>query len=378
MNDIPWKTVIAAVFMTVLTAALLFFPETGVYAARQGMDMWWKTVFPSLLPFFILTEMLLGLGVVAFFGALSENIMRVLFRLPGPAGVAWILSLASGFPTGARLAARLRNDNVITQVEAERLVAFAHSSNPLFILGAVASGFLHDPDVGFLLAAAHYSGAFFVGITMRFYGGQTPVSRSVSTRAIQAFVMARRQDGRPFGTLIADAVISSVQTLMLVGGFIIFFSVITELLKINGVFSAFSILFSKAGLNTDMAAPLLSGLIELTAGTKQAAEMNGELTVILMVISFILAFSGFSVHAQVAAILSKTDIRYAPFLAARVLHSIYAVLITFLLTSVKLADSPVSVSMIPPENGISMTVLWMTIASILFFIQYKNSRRKRN
>jgi nucleoside recognition membrane protein YjiH len=97
-----------------------------------------------------------------------------------------------------------------------------------------------------------------------------------------------------------------------------------------------------------------------------------------MVISFILAFSGFSVHAQVAAIISKTDIRYAPFFAARVLHSIYAVLITFLFTSIKPAASPVSISAIQPENGMITTILWMAIASILLFIQYKNSWHKRN
>ncbi|OLN21479.1 sporulation integral membrane protein YlbJ [Domibacillus antri] len=378
MNVVTWKASFAAVIVTLLTAGLLSFPDHGLNAARLGMDMWWKTVFPSLLPFFILTELLLGLGVVAFFGALTEKIMRVLFRLPGPAGVAWILSLASGYPTGARLAARLRNDKMISQIEAERLVAFAHSSNPLFILGAVASGFLQNPGFGFLLAAAHYSAAFFVGITMRFYGSQTPVSETKSTGAVQSFLLARKEDGRAFGTLIADAVISSVQTLMLVGGFIIFFSVITELLKINGVFAAVSFLLSKAGMAPSLTAPLVSGLIELTAGTKQASGMSGSSEVILMTISFILAFSGFSVHAQVVSILSKTDIRYTPFFAARVLHSIYAVLITFLLTSNNPAASPVSVSAISPENGMTMTVLCLALSSILLVFQYKNSRHKRN
>ncbi|OMP68506.1 sporulation integral membrane protein YlbJ [Domibacillus epiphyticus] len=377
MNRVSWKTSFAAVTVTLLTASLLFFSSNGLNAARVGMDMWWKTVFPSLLPFFILTELLLGLGVVAFFGSLTEKVMRVLFRLPGPAGVAWILSLASGFPTGAKLAARLRADNTITQIEAERLLAFAHSSNPLFILGAIASGFLQDPDTGFLLAAAHYMAAFFVGITMRFYGGQTPVSPSVSTGAIESFFLARKEDGRAFGTLIADAVISSVQTLMLVGGFIVFFSVMTELLKINGIFSAVSFLFLKAGVDISMTAPLITGLIELTAGAKQASSMNGDSADILLIISFMLAFSGFSVHAQVASIISETDIRYGPFFFARILHSIYAVIITFLLIK-KPTATVVSVSAIPPEKGMMMTVLCLAITSILLTFQYKNSRHKRN
>ena len=34
--------------------------------------MWWEVVFPSLLPFFILSELLIGFGVVKFVGLLLE------------------------------------------------------------------------------------------------------------------------------------------------------------------------------------------------------------------------------------------------------------------------------------------------------------------
>src|SRR5690625_7508879 len=51
----------------------------------------------------------------------------------------------------------------------------------------------------------------------------------------------------------------------------------------------------------------------------------------VIVISFILGSNGFSVQAQVASIIAKTDIRFAPYFFARLLHGTFAsILIVFL------------------------------------------------
>ncbi|MCP3761891.1 sporulation integral membrane protein YlbJ [Domibacillus sp. A3M-37] len=372
-----WKTYAAACAVTLFAAALLLSPQTGLRAAIYGMDIWWKTVFPSLLPFFILTELMAGLGVIAFFGSLLSGFMQFFFRIPGPAGVTWMLSLASGFPSGARMAARLRAEHSITRIEAERLVAMAHSSNPLFILSAVASGFLKNPEAGFLLAAAHYSGAFLIGLTMRFYGGNKEgQAKTVAEGPLTAFKEARKKDGRVFGTMFADAVLSSVQTLMLIGGFILFFSVLTALLNEYGAVAFFFSLFASQETSMPIVRALFAGFFELTSGVQLSSSTSISPNVSLLLISAILGFSGLSVHAQVAAIISSTDIRYGPFLAARVLHSFYAVIIMLWLMSHPFSFPAVGLSFIP-ERGMLITVLFLGTASILLAFRYSKSREKR-
>ena len=49
-----------------------------------------------------------------------------------------------------------------------------------------------------------------------------------------------------------------------------------------------------------------------------------------IVTSFILAFNGLSVHAQVASIIAPTDIRFAPYFFGRILHGIFASIITII------------------------------------------------
>src|SRR5690606_18600866 len=61
----------AAIAVT-LTVSMIFFPEEAYSAAVKGVDVWWNIVFPALLPFFIGSEILMGLGVVHFLGVLLE------------------------------------------------------------------------------------------------------------------------------------------------------------------------------------------------------------------------------------------------------------------------------------------------------------------
>ena len=79
--------------------------------------MWWEIVFPSLLPFFIVSEMLIGFGVVRFIGVMLEPLMRPLFRVPGVGGFVWAMGMASGFPAGAKLTARLRQEEQISKLK---------------------------------------------------------------------------------------------------------------------------------------------------------------------------------------------------------------------------------------------------------------------
>ncbi|WP_100404583.1 sporulation integral membrane protein YlbJ [Bacillus solitudinis] len=337
------KTLILALFSISLAASLMIYPKEALDASVRGMQMWWDVVFPSLLPFFIVSELLIGFGVVTFLGALLEPLMRPLFRVPGVGGFVWAMGLASGYPAGAKLTARLRQEKKVTRIEAERLVSFTNSSNPLFIFGAIAVGFFHDPTLGILLALAHYLGNICVGLFMRFHGRNEEsdfppkkVKRLSILQAISLLHRERIRDGRPFGKLLGDAVQSSVRTLLMIGGFIILFSVLNKILSLIGLTALlalfFSILLAFFRLPSDLSLPLISGLFEITLGAQMASTSSSStLLEQAVVTSFFLAFSGLSVQAQVASILAETDIRFKPFFIARIFHGFFAAVLAFLL-----------------------------------------------
>ena len=127
-----WKTA----FLTISTLFNLFSctpPQAALQASIRGLNIWWEVVFPSLLPFFIIAELLISIGVVKFIGVILEPLMRPLFRVPGIGGFVWAMGMASGF-AGAKLSARLRKSNQLTQIEAERLVSLqTHPIHFLFL-----------------------------------------------------------------------------------------------------------------------------------------------------------------------------------------------------------------------------------------------------
>ena len=90
-----------------ITAAILAFPDESFRASLAGLKLWFEIVLPALLPFFAMADILMGLGVVHFVGALLGPIMRPVFRIPGVGAFAVAMGLAGGYPIGARIAGEL-------------------------------------------------------------------------------------------------------------------------------------------------------------------------------------------------------------------------------------------------------------------------------
>lgn len=327
------------IFMAV---SLVLFPEQSFEAAVQGLDIWWNVVFPALLPFFIAAEILIGLGVVHFMGVLLEPFMRPLFNVPGEGSFVMAMGLASGFPIGSILTTRLREQNLCSKVEGERLMSFTNTADPLFMFGAVAVGMFGNAGLGITIAAAHYLSSLSVGLVMRFYRHKEKSYPSspggyLFRRALDRLYQARRSDGRPLGQLMGDAIKNSVNTLLLIGGFIILFSVILQVLEVAGVLGIFQGILVKTtgllGLHPGVAPALTKGFFEVSLGCQEAskATLAAPLAQKVIAASAIIAWSGLSVHAQVASIISKSDLSIIPYSAARLLHGLLAALYTFIL-----------------------------------------------
>ncbi|WLR43641.1 sporulation integral membrane protein YlbJ [Bacillus carboniphilus] len=335
------KIYLYALCLIIVTVAVILHPNAVLEASKRGLKMWWEIVFPSLLPFFILSEILIAFGLVAFIGVLLEPLMRPLFNVPGQGGFVWAMGLVSGFPAGAKLTARLRQEKQLTKIEAERLVSFTNSSNPLFIIAAISIGFFENKYLGLLLAICHYLANISVGLIMRFWNKQDDYrhnsqARPSIGRAFEALYLAKEKEKRPFGKILGDAVTRSVETLLLIGGFIILFSVLNQVLSIIH----FSDLIAKVielvlyffTIDTNLSLPVVAGLFEITLGGKLISSIHSaSLFEQLIVTSFILGFSGFSVQAQVASILAETDISFKPFFIGRILQGCFAAFFTVVL-----------------------------------------------
>ncbi|SHE60272.1 sporulation integral membrane protein YlbJ [Seinonella peptonophila] len=338
------QSVFLALVVLMMAVILVQYPEQAFTSSLRGLKIWWDVIFPTLLPFFVIAEMMIGFGVVHFVGILLEPLMRPIFRVPGAGAFVMAVGFISGNPMGAKLTSRLREQKLVTREEGERLLSFTSTASPLFIFGAVAVGFFEEPRIGLLLAIAHYISSILVGICMRFYRTDAPSTPPIPTnkeflilRALRAMHRARIQDGRNFGQLLGEAVTSAVHTLLMIGGFIMVFSVFIHLIHFLEFQQWGSLLIEKifaiVQLTPALSEPFFAGLVEMTLGSQMISDTPPTIPLIskLVAVSMIIGWNGFSIHAQIASIISRTNLRYWPYFLGKLLHAIFAGIITFLL-----------------------------------------------
>lgn len=130
------KNLITIIFL-LFTLFLVLFSKSNLIAAKNGLTLWANSVIPSLLPFFIASELLTYTNIINIIERLLNKIMRPIFNVPGCGAFAFILGMISGYPVGAKIVTDLRNNDFCTKREGERLLSFTNNSGPLFILGTV-------------------------------------------------------------------------------------------------------------------------------------------------------------------------------------------------------------------------------------------------
>src|SRR5699024_10695139 len=166
--------------------------------------MWLEIVFPSLLPFFITAELLIGFGVVKFIGIIFKPIMRPIFNVPGEGGFAWIMGMISGYPSGAKFSLMLHEEEKLTRLEAERLISLTIPSWSIFIVYLIQVEYLHDAILVLLIAISQYLRNTLVGVYMRFQGRKEEVKKESKKKpsvilAFREMHRTRLSDTRPLG-----------------------------------------------------------------------------------------------------------------------------------------------------------------------------------
>ncbi len=326
----------------VFVVSMVSYPRIVFDGAVLGLKTWWNIVFPSLLPFFIASELLMSFGFVHFMGELLDPVMRPLFNVPGSGSFVMAVGFTSGYPIGSMVTARLRAEGLCSRVEAERLMSFTNNSSPLFMLAAIAVGMFNNPGLGVLIAGAHYLSNITLGFILRFYcrneGGTTTRTifrrKNPAVMALRRMIQVQREEKRPPGKIIGDAVSKSIANLLNIGGFIILFAVIIKLLGaagiISGIAGTLGFILLPLGFSPEILPALGSGFFEMTIGCKLASEAPAALTQQVVAVGMILAWSGISVHAQAASMIAETDMRMLPFVLSRICHTCLAGIYTYI------------------------------------------------
>lgn len=127
---------------------------------------------------------------------------------------------------------------------------------------------------------------------------------------------------------------NSVNTIIMIGGFVILFSVIISILNNSGlldiVCKMFYPIFNMLNIDIDFIKPIISGFVELTNGLNSLSYINTKsFSTLITFASFILGVGGISVCLQVLSITSKTDISISAYIIGKLLQGTIAAVLTY-------------------------------------------------
>lgn len=88
------RNIIPIIFL-LFTLCLVLFSSANMKAAKSGLKLWANSVVPSLLPFFIATEVLSKTNIPKIFGRLFNKIMKPFFNISGEGSFALIMGWIS-------------------------------------------------------------------------------------------------------------------------------------------------------------------------------------------------------------------------------------------------------------------------------------------
>lgn len=330
---LSFKRNILPIIFVLIAICLVIFSKTNLSAASNGLILWATCVVPSLFPFFVISNLLSHTKVVSFIGRLLDKFMKPLFNVPGIGGFAFIMGLISGYPVGAKIVSEFREKGLVSKDEGERMLAFTNNSGPLFILSSVGISLFGDTKTGILLLCTHVLSCITVGIIL----GKFSIEQSEKNNYINNKIILKNNNVtlKNLGEVLGNSINTAISTILLIGGFVVIFSVIISILNVTHALDFLSKflnpILSFLGFNLDFSKPMLSGIIELTNGIKSVSNIHIKaISQNIILCAFLLGFGGFSVLLQVFSIVSKTDLSMKKYFIGKLLQGIVASIYTFL------------------------------------------------
>lgn len=284
-----------------------------INSAKYGMKLWALQLIPALFPFMILTNLFLW-----FQDRCKENrhesyiviCFRKLWNL-SPNGI-YILFLGHicGYPSAAKMISDLTKEEKLSNSEANYLLTIANQSSPAFIESYLINYALNGSDLTISIFLLLYISTFLTSIITRFiYHPDCTTQQPVTSE---------KNIDTSFFDALDSSIIKSASTCIQIGGYIIFFSVLSAVIQ-----QLFTIINP---LNQ-----LLAASLELTYGLSILKQYTVNKSIKTFLILAYFSFGGFCTMAQIKGMLTGTSLSLKPYLLGKCIYTILVLILAILL-----------------------------------------------
>lgn len=201
---------------------MLIFPHKSFEGASNGLLLWFQIVLPTLLPFIILSNLLIHTNAITYISTIVKPFVQRLFRVSDYGCYAVFVGFLCGYPMGAKVVSDLIKTERISQEEGQYLLSFCNNTSPMFIISFIVMQQLQNESLLFSTLVILYLAPVLCSFVFRrFYRYQTR----------KIFVSASDNAFHFNFNIIDTCIMNGFETITKVGGYIILFSILFTLSK---------------------------------------------------------------------------------------------------------------------------------------------------
>lgn len=273
---------------------LLCNPLLTVDSAAEGLTLWYQQILPALLPFAILSDVLIASNAFSLIARYIYPIVHLILPCSRNGAFPIMAGYLFGFPMGSRICAQMVNADKLSLAEASVIFVVSNNISPIFIASYIVYGMLGNNALLLPAFATLYLPPLIYG-------------RLCYHRINRENKQKESAPRLKFNFSIVDAgIMNSFEVLCKLGGYIMLFGIVTGMLIHYGSFSLFRPLTE-----------ILSISLEITNGIALIAQagLAPQLEYSFMIL--LTAFGGICGIAQTYAMVSDAHLPIRRYIAAK-------------------------------------------------------------
>lgn len=290
------KKIFTIIILTFFLFYILGFPEESVRAASLGLNLWYEKMLPTLLPFSILSHILIHSGILDRFAQIIHRFLKHVFPISSAGIYPLTAGLLFGFPMGSKITSELVLSGKMSREEGQRLFCICNNISPVFIGSFILNESLRRPEFRFASYLILYVPPLVLYMFWNRHKQFHVPPENLKKTASMNF------------QLIDAGIMNGFETLAKLGGYIILFAILAQMTTLLPI-------------SSPIVKCILIGFTEITNGIAYTARQNLEFRLAYPFMMAYTAFGGLSGFAQTASMVKDTGFSMLPYLKIKLLGS---------------------------------------------------------
>lgn len=279
--------------------------------ATLGLLSWFHNMIPTLLPFMIISNLIMNLNLERKIVKPFAGILKRFYHISDTGIFIVIFGFLFGFPMGAKLISELYTKEKISENEANLLLAFANNIGPAYYIGFVYPNYLSQYSLFYLLMI-QYGIPIMYGFILRhtIYKNKISYYKYLDEKKQDNTYKNKKHIFSDYIFALDDAINTGLVQIGALGGYMIVFNVLVLLPNLIFKRNMLVVLFCHLIIE------ITGGLTNLKTVASKYAFTNTQL---LLCIELFLCLNGLCCLFQTIKFLRGTDLSLKKYMLHKIL-----------------------------------------------------------